>query len=239
MPEFNIHTSQNVNLNYELAGIGKRISAFALDAIILIAYLVLMLLLLNAIGFQDWPVFFIASIPVLLYDPVMEIFFNGQSIGKSASNIRVVKVNGMQPLVTDYLLRWIFRLIDIIGTWGSLAVIFIAFTEKGQRLGDLAAGTTVVSLKKSTSLKELNPAGERKEYEPVYTEVLMLSDHEYRLLLKVFNKYKQTFDKALIGQMARHIKKKTGIETNLSDLKFLQTIMLDYEHYALKDKSLM
>lgn len=239
MPEFDIHTSQNVNLNYELAGIGKRISAFALDAIILIVYFVVMLLLLNAIGIYDWPILFIALIPVLLYDLVMEIFFNGQTIGKSASNIRVVKVNGLQPLVTDYLLRWIFRLIDIIGTSGSLAVIFIAFTEKGQRLGDLAAGTTVVSLKKSTSLKELSPAGERKEYEPVFTEVLMLSDHEYRLLLKVINKYKQTFDKALIGQMARQIKKKTSIETNLSDLKFLQTIMLDYEHYALKDKSLM
>ncbi len=239
MPEFDIHTSQNVNLNYKLAGIGKRLSAFALDAIILIAYSVVMILVLNALGFQDWPVFFIVSIPVLLYDLGMEIFFNGQTIGKSASNIRVVKVNGMQPSVTDYLLRWIFRLIDIFGTSGSLAIIFIAFTEKGQRLGDLAAGTTVVSLEKSTRLRELSPVGERKEYEPVFSEVLMLSDHEYRLLLKVMTKYKQTFDKALIGQMARQIKKKTGIETNLSDLKFLQTIMLDYEHYALKDKSLM
>lgn len=239
MPEFDIYTSQNVNLNYKLAGIGKRISAFALDAIILIAYSVVMIVVLTAIGFQEWPVFFVASIPVLLYDLVMEIFFNGQTIGKSASNIRVVKVNGLQPSVTDYLLRWIFRLIDITGTSGSLAVIFIAFTEKGQRLGDLAAGTTVVSLDKDTSLKELTPAGERKDYEPVFSEVLMLTDHEYRLLQKVINKYKQTFDKALINQMARQIKKKTGIETDLSDLKFLQTIMLDYEHYALKDKSLM
>lgn len=145
----------------------------------------------------------------------------------------------MQPSVTDYLLRWIFRLIDIIGTSGSLAVILIAFTEKGQRLGDLAAGTTVVSLQKSASLQELSPAGERKEYEPVFTEVLMLSDHEYRLLLRVFNKYKQTYDKDLIVQMALQIKRKTGIKTNLPDLKFLQTIMLDYEYYALRDKTLM
>lgn len=130
-------------------------------------------------------------------------------------------------------------MIDILATWGSLAVILIAFTEKGQRLGDLAAGTTVVSLKKSTSLKELSPTGERKDYEPVFPEALMLSDNDYRLVLKVFNKYKQTFDKALIGQIARQIKNKTGIDTNMSDLKFLQTIMLDYEHYALKDKSLM
>jgi hypothetical protein len=198
-----------------------------------------MLVVLNLIGFYDWPLFFIALIPVLLYDLVMEIFFNGQTVGKSASNIRVVKVNGLQPSVTDYLLRWIFRLIDIIATSGSLAVILVAFTEKGQRLGDLAAGTTVVYLKRSASLKELSPFTERKEYEPVFTEVLMLSDHEYRLLLKVINKYKQTSDKALIGQMARQIKKKTAIETNLSDLKFLQTIMFDYEHYALKDKALM
>ncbi|MCD6660265.1 MAG: RDD family protein, partial [Lentimicrobium sp.] len=103
MPEFDIYTSQNVNLNYKLAGIGKRISAFALDAIILIAYSVVMIVVLTAIGFQEWPVFFVASIPVLLYDLVMEIFFNGQTIGKSASNIRVVKVNGLQPSVTDYL----------------------------------------------------------------------------------------------------------------------------------------
>ncbi len=239
MPEFDIHTSQNVNLNYELAGIGKRISAFALDVLIQAVLSVIIFLLLGAMGFNGRPVILIGILPVLFYNLVMEIFFNGQTIGKSASDIRVVKVNGLQPSVTDYLLRWIFRLIDIVGTLGSVAVIFIAFTEKAQRLGDLAAGTTVVSLKKSTSLKELSPAGERKEYEPVFTEVLMLSDQEYRLLLKVFNKYKQTFDKELIGQMARQIKAKTGIETSLTDLRFLQTIMMDYEYYALKDKTLI
>jgi len=239
MPEFDIHTSQNVNLNYELAGIGKRIAAFALDALIVVVYMLIINWILIASGYSNKTTLFLTMIPVLFYDLLMEIFFNGQSVGKSAAVIRVMKLNGLQPSVTDYLIRWIFRLIDIIGTSGSVAVILIAFTEKNQRLGDLAAGTTVVAIKKRTSLKELTPAGEVKEHEPVFTEVLMLSDQEYRLLFKVFNKYKKTYDKALLSQMARQVKKKTGIETELSDLKFLQTVMLDYEYFALKDKTLM
>jgi hypothetical protein len=39
--------------------------------------------------------------------------------------------------------------------------------------------------------------------------------------------------------MAAHIKKVTGINSDMEDIRFLKTILADYEFYALQDKSIL
>jgi hypothetical protein len=43
-------------------------------------------------------------------------------------------------------MRWIFSFIDFYILSGALAVLIIAVGGKGQRLGDIVAGTSVVKL---------------------------------------------------------------------------------------------
>src|SRR5690606_12148888 len=86
-------------------------------------------------------------LPVLfLYNLVCETFFGGQSIGKKSMGIKVVKMNGHNPTVGDCLLRWCLRIVDIGASLGALAAILVSSSEKGQRLGDMAANTVVIRL---------------------------------------------------------------------------------------------
>ena len=81
-------------------------------------------------------------LPVVFYDLISEILLDGQSVGKKVMGIKVVSLNGAQPSLGQYLLRWVFRIVDFSFSGSLVAVIMVAVTEKKQRLGDMLAGTT-------------------------------------------------------------------------------------------------
>jgi len=239
MSNLDILTSQNVSVQYEVAGVGNRILAFLIDFAL---YFVWALVVLSVISFINDDisrsiVYILMYLPVIFYYLIFEIFFNGQSIGKMALKIRVMKLDGTTPSVSSYLLRWVFILVDFMMSLGSLAVILISFTRNSQRLGDIVAGTTVVKLKKRTSLTELVPVQQNMEYVPVYSEVVVLNDQDIQLLKKVLYKRMNTYDPELTLKMADYIKQKTGIQTKLPDFEFLHTVLKDYEYYALMQEA--
>src|SRR5690606_21050190 len=88
----------------------------------------------------------IVTVPFLLYHPLFEILMNGQSPGKRQMKIKVVSLDGSSPTIGGYLMRWLFRLVEVFMLRGAVAMVTIAANGKGQRLGDIAAGTTVVKL---------------------------------------------------------------------------------------------
>lgn len=240
MSNFDILTSQNVSVKYETAGVGNRIAAAAIDYVFFAIWILIITVTVeNGLYLGNFFSFIIFFLPIILYHPAMEIFFNGQSVGKKMMNIQVMKTDGSSPSVTNYLLRWIFRLLDISVSIGSVAIVFIAFTEKAQRIGDLAAGTTVVRLKAATKLQELIPVIRNENYEPVFSEVVALSDKDIQLLKKVLFKRSGNWDVQLAANMAAHIKKVTGIETDMADIQLLKTVLADFEYYALQDKSIL
>jgi hypothetical protein len=79
---------------------------------------------------------------VLSYHYVCEITV-GQSIGKRATGLRVVSLDGSAPTYRQVSARTVLRLIDqgppIIGL-----IVMVLSGKRRQRLGDLAAGTAVV-----------------------------------------------------------------------------------------------
>jgi len=240
MSDFDILTSQNVSVKYNVAGVGNRIAATAIDYFF-IGIWVFFLSAIVQLNFQvtNPVVLVILYSPVVFYQLLMEIFFNGQSAGKMMMKIRVMKTDGSTPSVLAYLLRWMFRLLDITFSMGSIAVITIAFTEKAQRLGDLAAGTTVIRIKTSTKLQELVPLTRAENYQPTFSEVVALNDKDISLLKKVLYKRAESPDPELVQKMAAHIRKATGITSEMADLQFLNTCLADYEYYALQEKSVL
>lgn len=240
MTNFNILTSQNVSINYNVAGVGNRIAATTIDYIF-IGIWALFISIIVQLNFKITNQYILALLysPVVFYQLLMEIFFNGQSAGKMMMKIRVMKTDGSAPSVISYLLRWMFRLVDITFSMGSIAIVMIAFTEKAQRLGDLTAGTTVIRLKTTTKLGELVPVAKDVNYQPVYSEVVALNDQDISLVKKVLFKQTGTFNPLLAEKMAIHIRKVTGITTEMNDLQFLKTILADYEFYALQEKSIL
>ena len=81
---------------------------------------------------------------VYLYYVVFELLTSA-SLGKLVMGLKVVKVSGQPYDLGAILVRNVIRFIDSIPLGLYLVgLISIAVTEKKQRLGDLAVGTTVV-----------------------------------------------------------------------------------------------
>ena len=76
-----------------------------------------------------------------LYFTLCELFWRGQTFGKWACGVRVVKADGFSLDDPSILLRNIFRIVDQIPPLWIVPVL----SPRSQRFGDMVAGTVVVS----------------------------------------------------------------------------------------------
>ncbi len=236
MPQIDINTTQNVLITHPAASIGKRILAQIIDFIIIIFYSIFVSFIVGLLANRNTSVMILLYLPVIFYSFLSELFFQGQSLGKMALSIRVVKLDGAQPSVIDYFIRWIFRIIDI-PFYGSVAIITIAINGKGQRLGDLAAGTTVIDTTRKTNI---NTSIYRKlpdDYQLQFSQVEKLDEKDIKIINKVLNHHKKNYSRETTNMLINAkeaIMKKTGIKTTMPPRQFLQTIIKDY-NYIVKE----
>ena len=235
MNRVNISTTQNVSISYEIANIGERILATLIDWFILLGFAFAMLFLSsNAIipgEISGWAIFFVIG----FYDLICEITMNGQSIGKRARNIKVAKLDGSQPTLSSYLLRWMLRLVDFTITSGAGAILSILFTSTGQRLGDLAAGTTVIKIGQNVSITDTILTRIEDNYQPTYPQVHQLTDEDAAIIKEVLNTAPRLPDaktrRLVIRKAAEQIAQKMGLAPDLAPEMFLDTVLKDYNHY--------
>jgi uncharacterized RDD family membrane protein YckC len=249
MATIRIHTTQNVTLEYEVGSIGDRIVATLIDYLVLIAWAALWGVIFRNVDSDssgthttDWssPAGIIAIIiialilaPFVFYSLISEIFFNGQSIGKKARHLRVVRLDGTAPRLGDYFLRWLLRIVDLYlpVAGGLVAIITIAVSGKGQRLGDMAAGTAVVSTKDRTSLlPDLTTTLVPEGYQPVFTQATELSDHDVALVRQLLSRSLQQGNYLLLNETATKIKQLLHVQSDMSDEAFLRTVLRDHAH---------
>lgn len=205
-----------------------------IDLIIMGIYAAVMSGLITEIGLASyWLFILVVALPFLFYHLLLEIFLDGQSLGKKAVEIKVISTDGTPATVGSYLLRWMFRLIEIGATSGMLAFFTILINGKGQRLGDMAAGTTVVKTKKSTDLSDTLYADIEEGYSPHYPEVSLLSDNDISVIKEVLNKrndYDRTTHHKLLLKTQYAIRRKMGATTveEENSVEFLRTVVKDY-----------
>jgi uncharacterized RDD family membrane protein YckC len=149
MKSIEITTPQNVKIDYQLAGLGQRIFAFVIDLAIIILVYVANYIWFFAEGSSDNDLKYIlfqlfAFLWLGFYSLVSEVIGNGQSLGKLAMGIKVIKLNGEELQFYDYFSRWSMRIIDIYFSIGSIAMLLIASNRNAQRIGDIIAGTTII-----------------------------------------------------------------------------------------------
>ncbi|MEM6262657.1 MAG: RDD family protein [Bacteroidota bacterium] len=228
-----IPTTQNIELEYPIASMGDRILGFVIDLLIQIGYFLAwgLLFYLTDTDFGEFTI----GVQVFLYLPVFfyhlfcELLFEGQSIGKRVMKTRVVMLDGSPPSVSSYVIRWMLRLVDM-PFYGIVAIMSIAISGKGQRLGDLAAGTTVVKLKLVTSFDQTIFVETEEQYEVVFPEIKTLSDKDVSILKEVLDVGLQSNNPALVKRLADKVKEVIGVTTETDDETFLRTILKDYNH---------
>ncbi|MBI1780427.1 MAG: RDD family protein [Sphingobacteriales bacterium] len=166
MNTITIQTAQNIEVEYDVASLGDRIVGRIIDLLIQGAFVLIFMLIFFWGSFANDAgneasilIFFIVILlPVMFYDLLMEQFFNGQSIGKKVMKIKVISLDGGQPTFSQYLLRWLFRLVDFSLTGSLGALISVAASENKQRIGDMVAGTTLIKTIPRTTRKNKNGA---------------------------------------------------------------------------------
>lgn len=242
MAESTIITGQFVRISQTPASLGERMLALLIDYTFLFIYAVglsLTLSYLNIHAFSGFSVFFFFLViyaPILTYSLLCEIFNRGQSLGKRLLNIRVVKADGSTPSLSSYLLRWLLFPIDLPIT-GGLGVIFILLTKNHQRLGDLAAGTMVIKEKNyrkiQVSLDEYDYL--TKGYHPVYASAADLSLEQVNVITKALAS-RQKDRPRRVRLLAEKVRSLLSIkQTEGNDERFLQTLLRDYQYYALEE----
>ncbi|MBN1252405.1 MAG: RDD family protein [Bacteroidales bacterium] len=236
MGKIHVNTTQNVQIEHPAASIGNRILAQLFDFLMIFVYGIFMAVVIGIFGIESNSVILILFLPALFYSFIFENIFQGQSLGKMLAKIKVVKKDGSQASILNYFIRWIFRLIEI-PFYGSVAIVTIAINGKGQRLGDLAAGTTVINIKKSFSLNSSVYKTLPDNYELKFQNVELLEEKDIATINDVLNFYKKNQNPGLrskyLFKTFDAVTKKTGIKTNLSPIEFLQIVIKDY-NYIIK-----
>lgn len=229
-----ISTAHHVDIDYTPAGIFDRILATLIDGAFQFGLLLLGFMLIDFLDPVDSPTWFFVILLVIIasYHLFCEAVFNGRSLGKYAMRIQVVKLNGKKLTFWDCMLRWVFRLVDISISSGAVALISIIASKRMQRLGDMAAGTTVIKLGKEVSLKQISEFEAPEDYQIVFQQAALLSDKDIKIIKDVLREVLKNNNYALLAPLSKKIKEVTGIETSMIPLEFVETILKDHSRLA-------
>ncbi|WP_396637287.1 RDD family protein [Maribacter sp. R77961] len=235
MEQFQIETAQNISIDQNTAHLGDRMLAFLIDTLILVIYYVLMIWFLLALDVDpgdQWAMYMLIGLPAFLYYLLLETFMDGKTIGKSFMKLRVVKLDGTKAGFSSYFVRWILRIIDVSISSGGIAVFTILIRGKGQRVGDIAAGTTVISEKKRIFLKDTLLRELPEDYSPKFPQVTVFKDKEMQTIKNLYDSAKRNGNHNVVVSLSNRIKKVTEITTDLQPIEFVAIVIKDYSYYT-------
>lgn len=197
-----IRTPESIAFTYELAGLGSRFLALVLDLLIQIGVLLALWFGLVMAVARAGPVKhpppgiekFAGAIAIALvvlvvflvffgYFIVFETFWNGQTPGKRALGIRVVRDGGYPLDFGAALIRNLIRVGEMTLGFYALSAVSMLVSPENKRLGDIAAGTIVV---RDARLEM--PVRLTQEAEPRYEATRYLSGEERALVRRFLDR---------------------------------------------------
>lgn len=175
---YTLATPEQVDLAYDVAGLGSRFLALLIDSLIQFTALValaivgsmavgLSLALLargwmgdsRAIGMVALAIVIVTIFLVLWgYFVFFEMAWNGQTPGKRALGLRVLTSGGQPITLAQALIRNLIRIVDLLPMSYLIGALAILVSPRCQRLGDLAAGTLVVKVRREAPPAILPPS---------------------------------------------------------------------------------
>lgn len=197
--DLDILSPEKTVLSYRLAGITARIGAHLIDIFAIIAGYVAVMFVLGFFGFifQLSPFQFLLAIAAvawpILYFCLLEGFWNGQTLGKKVSGLRVRLVDGTPVTPLAAAARNLLRpadMLPILPVPYFAGVVAMFLNPKLQRLGDLVAGTVVVHEPKR--LPPVNIAPHRVGVHPLehlVGDLRKLTENEYYALRRYCDRF--------------------------------------------------
>ena len=238
MKTIQIVTPQNVLIEHELASVILRANAFAVDQVAIILFVVFAYVFAEILGMSGAMAdmfFYVFVLPIyFLYSLIFEWRNYGQTLGKMMIGLKVRRLDGNEIGFTEAATRWMMRIVDIFATAGSLAALLISSTERGQRLGDILAGTMVIRQVpgNSVSLDQLLNINTKENYQPVYPQVQRLKEEDVVLIKQTLvrsSKYPNDAHKTAVNTLVKKLESLLEISAeNKAPNEFLRTLIKDY-----------
>ncbi len=184
-----IETPEQIEVSLPLAGVGTRATAYLIDFLCQIV-------VIGALGFAlfvwlkplDHEPFLgkdpdgnpkfatlplaIAALAIFLvnfgYFAIFEARWRGQSPGKRALGLRVIRDGGFPLDGRTALIRNLLRIVDFLPAFYVVGMVSIFLSDKAKRIGDHAAGTLVVREPRVPAEGHLRP----EDFSPSATGIL-------------------------------------------------------------------
>ncbi|WP_124979778.1 RDD family protein [Nonlabens xiamenensis] len=230
-----INTAQNVNIEYEYAGLSQRVLAFILDLAILFVYiLILNNTVFKAASYIDPNNVFgleqLSLLPIFCYTLFMHLIFDGRTVGKFIMGIKVVKEDGSPARWSDFIVRWIFRLIDLWLFTFTIGTVSILFSDRKQRLGDMGAKTVVINVRKSTRISHTILEELDTNYQPQFSGVHLFTDQEINEIKDIYRLAGESRDYLTLRMLRNKVEELLQVKSDLRDGIFIRTVLKDYTY---------
>ncbi len=232
-----IPTVQNVAVAYRLASAGTRILGGAIDALVVgFGFFLLYIVLILLSGWEWASVAFLFGIIVVyvLYYALLDVWNNGQTLGRWVTGTRVLRIDGRPLSSSDALVRALLLLVDGAFSLGCIGFLAIQGNARGQRLGDIAAHTVVVYVGKSTvTLSDVLGIVTQEHYTVTYPQVRQLRESDLLVVKQVLYRRRRYLN-AAHHLVAERLAERLAEVLNLpkSETKdtylFLEAILRDY-----------
>ncbi|MBP1617723.1 MAG: domain containing protein [Bacteroidetes bacterium] len=238
MSNLHINTTQNIQLFFTPASVGERMLAFLADLLIRIAYMILIFFLFDNILAEAYnyktAIYILLILPFVFYSLVCETLLDGRTFGKMLLKIKVVKIDGYQSGFLDYFIRWIFSIVDIYLT-PIPGILSMVFNKHTRRLGDLAAGTAVISEKSKYNLSHTILMDIQDNYQPCFArnQIMLFSDNDIRIVkenMELAEKNKNTILLQKIADKILSIMNATN--PFVTNSQMITTFLKDYNYYT-------
>ena len=252
-----IETPENVAFGYEVAGIGSRFLAALIDSIMIliiesVTYVTLLLIVTSLLNINladedrvlsAWLVAMFGLVGFGLlwgYYIFFELVWNGQSPGKRALRLRVIKSDGRPIALTEAIIRNIVRLVDFLPFSYAIGVTSMFIDGQARRLGDMAAGTLVVidretvtlaSLKQQASMSQISPphmaaGGEAALQAGLPVE--RLTEQDVSMIEEYLRRAAQLANSEMLGrQIAGIVRERLDLPPQEMTLAVLQAFLLE------------
>ena len=147
-----------------------------------------------------------------------------------------MRVDGHPFSLSDLLLRSLLLLVDFLFTLGGLAALLIFTTDRRQRLGDMAAGTTVIKVgaERRFDLSDILSINTLENYTPQYPQVRQLSEEDMLFIKSVILRYQQyrnlSHEESVVS-LYQHLKTVLDVPNDLKR----PSVMIDFFKVLIKD----
>ena len=248
---YTVDTPENIEFAYDIAGIGSRFLAAIIDTLAIAAGLVLLGIVVGVAGARtelarNATASVIAAIGALLsflilwgYYIAFELLWNGQSLGKRALGLRVVREGGRPITFVGAAIRNLIRIVDFLPAFYGIGVIVMFIDRRARRLGDLAGGTLVVKERRGVTLESLTTpqtplTNSDPARQPALPNLHLLRDQDYNLVQEFLRRRSELGSEPRLrlgGQLASGLQARLGVPQGGDAEGFLQEVAAEYQQF--------